>query len=154
VPQNHVERIAALIGVAAILVLAAAAMVAHGSGQTTAPRRGTKAATKSLTQRVATAQTTTAANASVASAAHVQLTASRGECWMSIRDGAPNGQLLFEGVLAEGKSVAFTRTRIWLRLGAAANVDLTLGGRRVSGLPLGTIDLVATHAGVVPTANL
>ena len=73
---------------------------------------------------------------------------------MSIRDGAPNGQLLFEGVLAEGKSVAFTRRRIWLRLGAAANVDLTLGGRRVSGLPLGTIDLVATHAGVVPTANL
>jgi hypothetical protein len=73
---------------------------------------------------------------------HFELAAVRGDCWMSVRRGSAEGEVLYEGVLASGESLRFTARRLWLRLGAASNVELSINGRAVEGMPAGTVDLV------------
>jgi hypothetical protein len=69
------------------------------------------------------------------------LTAARGECWVEARAGSPTGKTLYAGMLASGKSLRFSRPKIWLRLGAASNVDIEVNGRP-STVPSGTVELV------------
>jgi hypothetical protein len=71
-----------------------------------------------------------------------ELTAVGGDCWMSVRRGSADGEVLYEDVLASGESVQFTAKRLWLRLGAASNVELSVNGRAVEDVPAGTVDLV------------
>jgi hypothetical protein len=56
--------------------------------------------------------------------------------------------VLYEGILTSGKSISVEGARLAIRFGAAANVDLTLNGKRVAALPRGTTDVVVTPAGV------
>jgi hypothetical protein len=71
-----------------------------------------------------------------------ELAAVGGDCWMSVRRGSAEGEVLYEGVLASGDSLRFTAKRLWLRLGAASNVELSINGRPVEDVPAGTVDLV------------
>ena len=73
------------------------------------------------------------------------LTASRGDCWVEARAGSATGAVLYAGTLANGGSLRFSRPRIWLRLGAASNVDLEINGRP-STIPSGTVELVVPDA--------
>lgn len=67
-----------------------------------------------------------------AAKARLVLTAARGECWMQVRAGGVNGRLLWEGTLEPGQSQRFVKNkRLWLELGAPANVNARLNGRRV-----------------------
>lgn len=68
------------------------------------------------------------------------ISASRGDCWVSARRGSETGETLFEGLLPEGESLEL-EGRVWLLLGASANVDVTLDGKDVS-LPAGTVETV------------
>jgi uncharacterized protein DUF4115 len=75
----------------------------------------------------------------------VLLTATRGDCWVEVRDGSSSGKALYTGTLAAGNSLRFKRPKLWVRLGAAANVDLLVNGRPAS-VPPGTVELVVPDA--------
>ena len=74
----------------------------------------------------------------------IVVTAARGESWFSARLGSEEGQVLDERVLAQGESVRLEGRRIWLSVGAAGNVDLTVNGKPRSISP-GTVELVLTR---------
>jgi hypothetical protein len=59
----------------------------------------------------------------------VTITASRGNCWISAHTGSATGPLLAEKTLLEGDSASLRARRIWLELGAAGNVDISVNGR-------------------------
>lgn len=69
------------------------------------------------------------------------ISATRGDCWVEVRAGSSTGELLYAGTLATGKALRFNREKLWLRLGAASNVDITVNGRP-SSVPPGTVELV------------
>jgi RodZ C-terminal domain len=59
----------------------------------------------------------------------VQIVASRGDCWVSAREGSPRGPALVERVLHTGETVTLRGRKIWLELGAAGNVDVSVDGK-------------------------
>jgi hypothetical protein len=67
--------------------------------------------------------------------------ASRGSCWISAHRGSASGALLAERVLQEGDSLSLRARRIWLELGAAGNVDVSVNGRPRT-VSSGTTELV------------
>ena len=84
--------------------------------------------------------------------AKLVLSATRGDCWVSVRAGSPTGPNLYEGKLAQGQALRFAKTRLWLRLGAAGNLQATLNGRPLAGFPLGTVDIAITAKGITRVA--
>ena len=75
----------------------------------------------------------------------VVVTASRGDSWFSARLGSENGRVLDERVLVQGESVRLEGDRIWLTVGAAGNVDVTVNGEPRAIRP-GTVELVLARA--------
>jgi hypothetical protein len=75
----------------------------------------------------------------------VVLSAERGDCWLSIRVGDETGAILYEGVLAQGNSLRFKRRKLWLRLGAASNLEISVNGQPAQ-VPAGTVDLLLPPA--------
>ena len=73
------------------------------------------------------------------------LAATRGDCWVEVRASSATGQLLYAGTLLSGKTLRFSRPRLWLRLGAASNVDITVNGQP-SAVPSGTVELTVPDA--------
>ncbi len=71
----------------------------------------------------------------------VTIAASRGSCWISAHRGSATGPLLAERTLLEGDSLSLRGRRIWLELGAAGNVDLSVNGRPRT-VSSGTTELV------------
>ena len=69
------------------------------------------------------------------------ITAVDGTCWLQARRGSEQGRILREIELARGEAVRVSATRLWVRLGAAANVTALVNGRRLRDLPYGTVDL-------------
>ena len=83
--------------------------------------------------------------------ARLLLTAARGNCWIEVHAGSPNGELLYEGTLELGQSQRFVRRRLWINVGAPANLAVTLNGRRIT-RPVPGI-LVATAKGIFPAQS-
>jgi cytoskeletal protein RodZ len=76
------------------------------------------------------------------------ITTSRGRCWLLVRIGGPNGQILFQGVLERGKTLRYSLGhRLWVRMGRPVNVDISLGGDRVNGLPAQPGNVLLTSSG-------
>lgn len=73
------------------------------------------------------------------------LAATRGDCWVEVRAGSATGQALYSGTLASGRSLRFNRPKLWLRLGAASNVDIVVNGHP-SSVPSGTVELTVPVA--------
>lgn len=73
------------------------------------------------------------------------LSATRGDCWVEVRAGSAAGEALYAGTLTTGRSLRFKRPRLWLRLGAASNVDIVVNGRP-SSVPPGTVELTVPYA--------
>jgi uncharacterized protein DUF4115 len=71
----------------------------------------------------------------------LSITATRGDCWVEVRAGSSSGIVLYAATLATGDTVRFRRKRLWLRLGAASNVDVVLDGRPAT-IPPGTVELL------------
>jgi RodZ C-terminal domain len=66
----------------------------------------------------------------------VQIVASRGDCWVSAR-----GPALVARVLHTGETVTLRGRKIWLELGAAGNVDVSVDGK-ARPVPSGTTNVV------------
>lgn len=73
------------------------------------------------------------------------LAATRGDCWVEVRAGSATGKALYAGTLASGSSLRFSRPRLWIRLGAASNVDIMVNGHP-STVPPGTVELTVPNA--------
>jgi hypothetical protein len=80
--------------------------------------------------------------------AQIALVAARGPCWLSVRAGSETGRFLYERTLAQGQSVRFPGTRLWIRLGAPWNLDAMLNGKRVQ-LPGSIANVVVTPSRLV-----
>ena len=150
-PTTFREKLIAAVGFAAVLLLAVLAFTGGKRGD-----RSTTVVNPPLTSTepppVTTPETTTTApppptttgRKPQAGDARLVVTASRGESPLAIRLDSEDGTSLYEGILSQGQSVRQFGARLWIRLGSAENVDLTLDGRPVERLPAGQIDLIAT----------
>jgi hypothetical protein len=76
------------------------------------------------------------------------ITATRGRSWLLVRRGGPTGAILFQNVLERGKTLRFGLAQnLWVRMGRPWNVDVTLGRRRVNGLPVQAGNVLLTQSG-------
>jgi putative transcriptional regulator/uncharacterized protein DUF4115 len=73
------------------------------------------------------------------------LRASRGDSWISVRSEA--GRLIDEKMLARGTKLRVNGTALWVRLGAAANVDASTNGSPPHSLPTRAALVVVTARG-------
>ena len=81
------------------------------------------------------------------------LSAARGRVWLQVRAGSATGKVLFEGILEQGKALPLTlKPRVWVRVGAPWNLDVTIGGKLASGMPSQPGDLEITGSGLSPAA--
>ena len=59
--------------------------------------------------------------------------AARGDCWVAVRFGSATGKKVVVRTLARGGTLRFGLDRkLWVRLGAPWNVDVTVRGKRVA----------------------
>jgi cytoskeletal protein RodZ len=79
---------------------------------------------------------------------HLVLTASRGECWLSVHGGSAAGPLLYQGILPQGHSLEFFRRWLWIRMGAPSALTVTLDGSPVESLPTQAGNVLVTPRGV------
>jgi hypothetical protein len=91
---------------------------------------------------------TTPVQATRPAAFSFRLTATRGDCWVSIRSRSATGPVLYEGVLRQGETARVRGTRLWARFGAIGNLDLYVNGKPVREAHSGTLDAVVTAAGL------
>ena len=97
----------------------------------------------------APAVTTTATKPPVAATPAVALiSATRGRCWILVRQGGPAGAVLFEGVLEQGQAKRFqVQSKLWVRMGRPDALDIHVAGRLVGGLPASPSNVVLTRNG-------
>lgn len=76
----------------------------------------------------------------------------RGRCWLSIRPGSAVGPVLYEATLEAGGILRYTltpsRPRLWLRIGAPWNLELSLNGKPSTALPRVPGNVVVSRGGV------
>ena len=147
-PSTFREKLIAAVGFAAVLLLALLAFTGGNSGDgagtiANPPPPPPPATTTPGTTTTPPPATTTGRQPQPGDAKLV-VKASRGDSPLSVHAGSEEGESLYDGILAQGRSVSLFGPRLWIRLGAPENVDLTLDGRPVERLPAGSIDLVAT----------
>ncbi len=119
------------------LVAGVAAWRLGGSGRPAAQRSA---------QRQAAATKHTAAVQPAAT--RTTLAATRGPCWILVRVGGPHGRILFQRNLQQGQTLHYGLAKnLWIRLGRPDVMDVTVGGRRVNGLPATPANLLLTPAG-------
>ena len=82
--------------------------------------------------------------------AKLALTAAGGPCWVSVRSGSPDGELLFAGTIERGKTLRFVGPRMWLEFETVPceNFQVRLNGRRVRDFPSGEPVVIVTPQGV------
>jgi cytoskeleton protein RodZ len=68
----------------------------------------------------------------------VRAWAVNGRCWLEIHRGSETGELLYQGTLEQGRSTApFSGRRLWIAVGAPANIVIRVNGKRVA-MPRGS----------------
>jgi hypothetical protein len=153
-PRSRLEffTFAGLLVVAALLLVDVRHW--HRSGEAAASAR-TSPATTSVAEKprsilVRTGQMPPSPRVRSAKLATLVLTAKRGDCWVSVRVGSSKGADLYEGKLAQGQEMRFAKARLWLRLGAAGNLEASINGHAVTAFPQGTVDIFVTARGITP----
>jgi cytoskeletal protein RodZ len=141
--------VVALAGIVAVTVLVVVGLAGIGSGSPEQTPLVDTSPDQPTTQDTSTGPATTTGQQPAGPArpakARLVLTAVRGQCWVQVRANGVNGRLLYEGTLEVGQTQRFMRyQRLWLELGAPANVDAKLNGRRVANFPTQPAVVVAT----------
>jgi hypothetical protein len=87
--------------------------------------------------------------------ARFAVSATRGDSWVMVRAGSIRGRVLFAGNLAKGRTLRLERAKLWVRLGAATNLDVSVNGSRPDVAMYGTLDALVTPSGFrkVPLAQ-
>ena len=146
--------VVALAGIVAVGILVVVAFTL-GSEDAEDPRANLARSPGAAPQAATTAPPAAPAPAPAAPAAapataKLVLTAARGDCWVAVRRGAPDGELLFSGTLSRGSSQQFSAKRLWLEFGDAPveNLNVKLNGKRVRGFPTNAPVVLVTPKGV------
>ena len=163
VPQTKLERLLASVGMLAIAALIAVIVpawlhyrdaIAASRGLSTRPEAAATRTTSNVT--TTTGVTATGANGAplATSPRHgrpirLGITAARGDCWLEVHSRSATGKLLYEGVLNQGKTLAVSGRKLWIRFGAGENVDLTLD-EKAAHVPAGAANVLVTANGVQP----
>ena len=80
----------------------------------------------------------------------LQVTASRGRCWLQVHRSSATGPILYQGTLELGQAQVFTGKRLWITLDRPENLTTVLNGR-VRHLPVGEPKtLIVTPRGIRP----
>ncbi len=99
--------------------------------------------------RAATTPLPRAPRAAVAQPGHLVLRA-RGRCWVLVRAGSESGPVLYEGTLVDGGALRYklaaARPRLWLRVGAPWNLQVSLNGKPPIALPTEPVNIVVTRS--------
>jgi uncharacterized protein DUF4115 len=125
--------VAAGLAVAVLAGLVATGPFISDEGEVRPAKHTAASVARETTPR--TSATATAATRSDRTVVHnvveprVQIVASRGDCWVSAHEGSPRGAALVERVLRTGETVTLRGRKIWLELGAAGNVDVSVDGK-------------------------
>jgi cytoskeleton protein RodZ len=145
-PLRAVGAVAAVV----LVIAGVAGLLASRLGGSSTPRHAatppsTHTQSSTAASRPATTHTTPARPALAV------LAATRGRCWLLVRNGGPNGAVLWQGMLEQGQVKTFRlRPRVWVRMGAPSMLDLRVGGRRVTGLAAVPENLLLTRVGARP----
>ena len=79
--------------------------------------------------------------------------ATRGRCWLLVRSADAAGPVLYEQVLAQGASLRLrVGNGLWVRFGAPWNVDLSVAGRQLAGMPTAPANVLVTKTGIAPAS--
>jgi transcriptional regulator with XRE-family HTH domain len=143
-------RTARTIAGAVVLLALIAALAAWqlGGSSNPPPTRAPAGAKASAPPRTAArvAARTPAVKTALAPA-FATLSATRGDCWVSVRAGGPGGALLFEGTLIRGATKRFSLTRaVWVRMGNPNALDVRAAGKPVA-LPTAPANIVLSRSG-------
>jgi hypothetical protein len=84
------------------------------------------------------------------STVNLVIAAEEGGSWVEAHSDSETGPVLFAGTVDTGRQVRLSARKIWLRLGAANNLSLTLNGRPAPTELFGTVDVVVTSQGIQP----
>jgi hypothetical protein len=76
------------------------------------------------------------------------VSAARGSSWLVVRNRWSHGKVLYAGVLPQGQTVRFRRLQLWVRLGAASNLDVSVNGLHPDAELNGTLDALVTRSGL------
>ena len=84
-----------------------------------------------------------------AAPAYAVFRAARGSCWLLVRSSGPAGPVLYERTLAQGSTLRLPVGRaLWVRIGAPWNLDLSVAGRPVTGLPTAPANVLVSKSGI------
>ena len=134
------------IGVVTVIVIAAWRFSGDGSQQNVIPNLSQAPASSNVpTQRRRQVERKRAVTP--VRRARLEITATRGDCWLDVRVGSATGPQIFTGTLEHGETRSFVRRRLWVSFGAPSNVELRLNGRPTS------VGGRAVPGGVVVTAK-
>jgi len=145
------------VATAAAVTLAGVAVWQFGgsgsTGAVTAPRPATKTPAPTHGQTHAHHPAATAQRSPGRPRPSLILTATHGNCWLSVRIGSSAGRTVYVQTLQQGQTVRFgLRKLLWIRLGAPWNIAATISGRPVTAaLPSRTGDILATSSGLRPS---
>ena len=67
--------------------------------------------------------------------------------WLDVRAGSKTGDVLFYGVLLEGRELRFTEEKIWVRAGAPSHLTVKLNGKILNDFPRVTSTVLVTPKG-------
>jgi cytoskeletal protein RodZ len=143
--------VAALAGIVAVAVLVVVAFTLSEDSPDVSPTAGLNPATTTGDLGETTTEETGATPPPANPASVVlQLVARRGDCWVTVRRGAPNGDIVFSGTIYQGETQRFTGRRLWLEFGDApsANLNVRLNGRLLRDFPAGEPVVIVTPEGV------
>ena len=151
--RGSVFRPAVVIGALVAIVVGLAAWQLGGSSTPSSAPSG------HTTTTTTTRQTTTGAHTpppqkhtkhvTVALPTRAVLVASRGPCWIEVRQSNASGTLIYENTLQQGETlpVRLTSGPVWLRIGSPASLDIHLGSKVVQGLPTQPVNVVVNRRG-------
>ena len=149
--ESHLV-VAALAGIVAVAVLVVVAFTLSNDPPTVPPTAGLGPGTTTTAGGETTTEASATPPAPPANPARVtlQLVARRGDCWVTVRRGAPNGEIVFSGTIYQGETQRFTARRLWLEFGDAPsqNLNVRLNNRLVRNFPAGEPVVIVTPEGI------
>ena len=137
-PRHRVsESNFVVVALAAIVAITVLVVVAFGFGDGTSsdPTVGpVGSSTGESTTGTTTASQPASEGKPKATLARLLVRASGGDCWMVVKAGGPQGEVLYSGTLEQGQGQRFVRKRLWLQLGNPDALSMKLNGKSVRSL--------------------
>jgi hypothetical protein len=137
-PRHRVsESNFVVVALAAIVAITVLVVVAFGFGDGTSSDPTVGPVGSSTAESTATDTTATqpaGAGKPKPTLARLLVRATRGDCWMVVKAGGSQGEVLYSGTLENGQGQRFVRKRLWLQLGNPDALGMKLNGKTVRSL--------------------